>query len=198
MSTAEILYLISMICFVIAGISFVLAVFFWFFFRIPTVIGDLSGRTARKAIARIRAHNEKVGGKGYQPSATNAERGKLTSTMQHSRKLVPDKPADTGAKANTAAKAPKQDAEQRPETGMLKENLAPVERDIPETMHLEEELNTAPLDEEGTASLLGDEGDTELMNSNISEPAKVVNRTAGRKMVMLDTVMLIHTDEVIP
>ena len=85
MSTAEILSLVSLISYIIAGISLVLAVFFWFAFKIPSVIGDLSGRTARKSIARMRASNEKAGGQGYKPSATNANRGKLTDTMQHSK-----------------------------------------------------------------------------------------------------------------
>lgn len=69
MSTAEILSLISTISFVIAAISFALAVFFWFSFKIPSVIGDLSGRTAKKSIARMRASNERAGGQGYKPSA---------------------------------------------------------------------------------------------------------------------------------
>lgn len=78
---AEILSMISIIAFVIAGISLGLAVFFWFFFKIPGVIGDLSGRTARKSIARMRADNERTGRKTYQTGAINRERGKVTDTM---------------------------------------------------------------------------------------------------------------------
>ena len=47
---AETLSILSIVSFAVAGASFMLAVFFWFFFKIPTVIGDLSGRTARKSI----------------------------------------------------------------------------------------------------------------------------------------------------
>ena len=90
MSTVEILSLVSLISYIVAGICLVVTIFLWIIFKIPSVIGDLSGRTARKSIARMRANNEKAGGQGYKPSAENAGRGKLTDTMQHSKKLAGD------------------------------------------------------------------------------------------------------------
>ena len=78
---AETLQTLSIISFAVAAACFVLAIFLWFFFKIPTVIGDLSGRTARKSIAQMRAANEKSGVKSYKESKTNAERGKVTATM---------------------------------------------------------------------------------------------------------------------
>ena len=78
---AQTLQTLSVISFVIAGACLVLAVFFWLFFKIPTVIGDLSGRTAKKSIAKMRAANEKTGTKSYKESRINAERGKLTGTI---------------------------------------------------------------------------------------------------------------------
>ena len=78
---AELLLTLSTVAFVVSGVSLALSVFFWFFFRIPTVIGDLSGKNAKKSIAKIRANNEKSGNKSFKPSATNQERGKLTETM---------------------------------------------------------------------------------------------------------------------
>jgi len=56
---AETLSTLSIISFVLAVIALALAIVFWFFFDIPTVIGDLTGRTARKTIAKMRAENEK-------------------------------------------------------------------------------------------------------------------------------------------
>ncbi len=55
---AQVLSIIAIISFVIAVIAFGLAIFFWFKFKIPSVIGDLSGRTARKSIAKMRETNE--------------------------------------------------------------------------------------------------------------------------------------------
>lgn len=180
MSTAEILSLISTISFVIAAISFVLAAFFWFYFKIPSVIGDLSGRTAKKSIARMRASNERAGGQGYKPSAANASRGKLTVTMQHSRGLV----ADSKKKPATAPKKKAPAGDVMPETGLLATNQAVV-ADGQQTDLLEGSEATGLLvDEDATASLH-------------EEPKAPVKRTGGKKLTMLDEVMLIHTDEVI-
>lgn len=184
MSTAEILSLISTISFVIAGISFALAVFFWFYFKIPAVIGDLSGRTAKKSIARMRASNEKAGGQGYKPSSTNASRGKLTGTMQQA---VPQ----AGAAKKQAAAEPKRKAaaaEPRnvqasgvmPETGLLAANKAAVTGG-PQTDMLQRAEETGLLEE-----------------ANATMPLHVTSHEMpGKKLRMLDDVMLIHTDEVI-
>lgn len=185
MKTAEILSLISTLSFVIAGISLVVAVFLWFFFKIPSVIGDLSGRTAKKSIARKRASNERAGGKGYKPSATNVERGKLTDTMQHSNKLTGDvkkKPAEEPQKKNAAVepkkKSPVEDV--MPETGLLATNKA----DVVDTQQ------TELLDSGATDVLLEGDATTLLWDTP-------VKRVGGKKLTMLDEVMLIHTDEVI-
>ncbi len=165
---AETLSTLSIISFAIAGVCLVLAVFFWFFFRIPSVIGDLTGRTARKSIARMRAANEKTGVKGYKESKANAARGKLTGAIPDSDKLI---------KKNTTGN------NQNPETGLLAENQA----DRPEseaTGILESETTGLLVDEEATAPL-----DTPAQ--------KHAKRTGGKKMTMIDEVMLIHTDEVI-
>lgn len=100
-------------------------------FKIPIVIGDLSGRTAKKSIERMRLNNEKTGNKSYKTSKSNLERGKLTGTME-------------GMKQSDEANA---------ETGLLNENLA---RDFDdqateilvedETMLLDGNAKTAPLD----------------------------------------------------
>lgn len=68
-----------------SGIFFVAAVVIFFVLGIPAVIGDLSGRTARRAIEDIRNRNESTGEKAYKSSAANINRGKLTqkiSTMK--------------------------------------------------------------------------------------------------------------------
>lgn len=86
---AETLSIISLVSFIIAGVCLVLAVFFWFNFRIPRVIGDLTGRTARKSIAKMRASNEESGNKSFHQSAANVNRGKLTDTMHDLSKAQP-------------------------------------------------------------------------------------------------------------
>lgn len=174
MSTAEILSLVSLISYILAGICLVLAVFFWFFFKIPGVIGDLSGRTARKSIEKMRQANERTGNKSYRASATNAARGKLTDTMQHSSKLKKGKVQEKKAAESETV---------RPETGLLSENKADA--------YVEE--GTEALDEGETTGMLVDEETT--MALNVEAPP--VKRTDGKKLAMINEVMLIHTDEVI-
>ncbi len=71
------------------GIFFLLAVVLFFTLKIPKVISDLTGRTARKAIENIRMQNEQSGDKSYQSSAVNLERGKLTDKISNSGRIVP-------------------------------------------------------------------------------------------------------------
>lgn len=70
------------------GIFFVIAVILFFTLKIPKVISDLTGRTARKAIENIRMQNEQSGDKTYQSSAVNLERGKLTDKISQSGRLM--------------------------------------------------------------------------------------------------------------
>ena len=168
---AQTLQTLSIIAFAAAGICLVLAVFFWFFFKIPTVIGDLSGRTARKSIAKMRAANEKTGAKSYKESKTNAERGKLTGTM----------PGINSSKQSTGG---------QPETGLLADNIAEG---------LESEA-TGVLDEatsilgSETTGLLIDENATAPLAAPTQMPAV---RVGGVKLEMIEEIMLIHTNETI-
>ena len=165
---ANVLSIVSRVSFVIAGICFVLAIFFWINFKIPNVIGDLTGRTARKSIAKMRASNEASGNKSYRPSVTNINRGKLTDTMPDSAKLKNKSSASTTF-----------DKEQ---TAILEENKVSGSR----------AESTTLLDDYATEFLLdGDE--TELLEKE--EQAK--SKAAKKNLRMLDEVIFTHTDEVI-
>lgn len=52
MNTIELLQLLSIIAFISAGVIFLVAVALFFLLNIPKITGDLSGRTARKAIEK--------------------------------------------------------------------------------------------------------------------------------------------------
>lgn len=77
---------ISVISFIATGVFAILAVILWFVFKIPSVMGDLSGRTAKKSIELMRQNNEKTGVKSYRSSKENLRRGKLTSAIKESDK----------------------------------------------------------------------------------------------------------------
>lgn len=172
---ADILSIVSLVSFILSGVAFVLAILFFILFRIPSVIGDLSGRTARKSIAKMRVANEKTGVKSYKESKTNVERGKLTGTMPDSGKL------------NKKNSAP---VDGQPETGLLADNKAEgLESEA--TGVLDEE--TGMLESEATG-LLVDENATAPLTAPAQKPFV---RSGGKKIVMLEEVMFIHTEEVI-
>lgn len=72
----------------LAALSLIIAAFLFFVLKIPKVIGDLTGATARKAIDDIRSQNEKSGEKTYKSSRVNRERGMLTDKMTNSGNVV--------------------------------------------------------------------------------------------------------------
>ena len=131
---AEILHTLSIISFVLAVLFVVIAIIFWFVFKIPNVIGDLSGHNARKSIAQMRQNNEKTGDKSHKASKKNLDRGKLTGTMEGIGKY----------------------GNKNEETGLLNENLV-KEREIEDTGLLVDQDATGLLDESGETASLGNE-----------------------------------------
>ena len=73
---------------VLCGIMLVVSILLFILLKIPKVISDLSGATARKAIKNIRKQNEASGDKGYQVSAFNQQRGKLTDKISPSGNVI--------------------------------------------------------------------------------------------------------------
>ena len=172
---AQTLQTLSIISFAVAGICMVLAIFFWFFFKIPTVIGDLSGRTARKSIAKMRAVNEKTGAKSYKESKTNIERGKITGTMPDSNKPINKKDVTDDGKSETSLLTEnKVDSFESEATGVLNEA-------------------TGILESEATGLLIDESATALLETTENTQPT----RFGFKKLEMIDEVMLVHTDEVI-
>ena len=75
---------------VLDGIMAAVSVFVFFLLKIPTVIGDLTGANARKAIDDIRSHNESTGNKTHRTSQINQERGKITDKISPSGRIIRD------------------------------------------------------------------------------------------------------------
>lgn len=90
MTTYELFRYVFLGSAVACGICVVMAAVLFFTLKIPKVVSDLTGRTARKAIENIRLQNEQSGDKSYQSSAVNRERGKLTDKISRSGRLVPN------------------------------------------------------------------------------------------------------------
>lgn len=77
----ETIKLLSLIFFVASAVFLLLSIFLFFRFKIVTIVNDLSGRTARKAIAQIRDNNLRSGDKPFRSSSVNINRGKLTEPI---------------------------------------------------------------------------------------------------------------------
>lgn len=73
---------------ILCGIMFIVSILIFIFLKIPKVISDLTGATARKAIKNIREQNEASGDKGYKVSAFNEARGKLTDKISPSGNVI--------------------------------------------------------------------------------------------------------------
>ncbi len=165
---AQTLSTLSIISFVIAGVSLAAAILFWFFFKIPAVIGDLSGKTAKKSIAKMRAANEKTGNKSYRSSETNVGRGKLTETMDFADKgkAAGGRPAPKIHKPTVAAPA---------ETSLLDENKAVYAG--------------------AETELLGADADETVLLAET--PVQSAARVGGVQLTVVEIVEFIHTNEVI-
>lgn len=85
--SVELLQTLSLALYIVAGVLFLVGVALFFLLDVPKLYGDVSGRTAKKAIEAIRQQNESTGNKAYKPSAVNAERGKLTDKITQSGSL---------------------------------------------------------------------------------------------------------------
>ena len=183
---AATLSILSIVCFTLAGICLALAVFFFIFFKIPLVVGDLSGRNAQKSITRIREANEKSGRKHVNISKTNLERGIVTKTM--APLTAPQAAPQAENSMHTAVEAPTADL---PQAAPDMSTETTVESSAqPQDFAAE----TAPLIDENATTFLNDENATTLLDTTQTPTAP---RESKYPLDVTAEVILIHTDEVI-
>ncbi len=90
----QILSTLEIACLVLAALFFIVAVVLFFVLDIRKVFNDVTGRTAKKEIANMRAQNVTSGSKAYKSSAVNKSRSKLTSKISASGKIQENKGID--------------------------------------------------------------------------------------------------------
>lgn len=83
----EVYRYIFIISAILCGIMLIVSVLLFILLKVPKIINDLSGRTAKKAIKNIREQNEASGDKYHKVSAFNESRGKLTDKISQSGQL---------------------------------------------------------------------------------------------------------------
>lgn len=178
---ASTLNVVSIVLFALAGACLTLAIFSFIKFKIPRIIGDLTGRNARKSIEEMRAENEKSGRKSYRPHPVASDRGTLTEPIkQHSGKLKKPK-SQKLKKEQTAAT---QSAPTAPQHSGIGSGATDVLDDVNATVKLD-------YDENGTEVL--SEGTQVLSNEQLQQ---AVNQTSV-KFKMIQDIVLVHTEEII-
>lgn len=85
---AQIYNIISIVGFSLAGVFLIISIFSWFKFGILGIIGDLSGRTAKKSIAQMRADNEKSGNRKISPGYHTAKKEKHSGKTSNTKKAA--------------------------------------------------------------------------------------------------------------
>ena len=74
--TAQLWMIIAIAGFSLAGLSFITAVLMFIQFKIPAIIGDLTGKTAARQIEQIRQSNVSSAPVSYRPKQINVNRDK--------------------------------------------------------------------------------------------------------------------------
>ena len=77
--------IIAIVGFSLAGIALIVAVFMFIKMNIPSVIGDLTGKTVAREIKAMREFNNSKGDRRFRPSKVNLERGTLTEKVDTSK-----------------------------------------------------------------------------------------------------------------
>lgn len=189
--TYEIYRYIFLGCAGLSVLCLILAVILFFVLKIPKVIGDLTGSTARKAIENIRNQNENTGEKVHKTSAVNRERGKITDRITDTGRVIKVDVDDVGgAMATTKISTTRLKNEAR-------ESYENTLRDdgSGETTVLDAAggAETTVLDSGETTVLDGfGSGETTVLGQD--QPAAFMNGTA---FTIEYDLTFIHTDEVI-
>ena len=86
--SVELLQILSLISYILAGLFLLLAIGLFFYLKVPSLWGEVSGRTARKAIEAMKWKNEEAGPKAL-PTAISHEptASKLTAKIAKANQL---------------------------------------------------------------------------------------------------------------
>lgn len=165
--------IVSIVLFVLAAVCLAFAIFAFVTFKIPNVIGDLTGRNARKSIEKMRDANEKGGKKSYRPHPIASDRGTLTEPIKQSKK-----------ESKKLSKTAKTELRRKEAQKFDGSSATDVLEDVNATTKLE-------YDADGTEIL---SAGTEVLSEETMQTALNENTV---KIKMIQNIILIHTDEII-
>lgn len=179
---AELLTRISWILFAVALISLLCAAVLWVRFKIPEIIGDLTGRTAKKTIAKMRSDNEKTGKMVLRPGVT----GVRNSGSRHPPARHESPHRGSGQGAVCTRHSPVTQQAEAGQTGLLADNRADGNSEEG-TVLLSQTHNFLDVGHNATTLL-----------EKTGRQTGVEAERASIAFEMLDDEINIHTDEVIP
>lgn len=163
----------SLVLFIIAGTCFAAAVYFFIRFNIPRIVGELSGKTARKSIAAMRDKNNNGTPKLYKPSAAAVQRGKITKPItEFSGKISSPETEQINGNSLQVQSIPINNQTEpigsnSPSTGTLPLNLSTVSPNA----------QAFPVDNHSNSQI------TELLN-NSSSATEMLNTAAGATEIL--------------
>jgi len=210
---ADHLFIISQIAFVLSAIFLVISIVLWFYYKIPMIVGYLTGSTAKKSMESVRENNAQAGQKAL----------KVNMTTNKSRRLTEKISAEKATEKLDATEKLQQDTKSPGEMNRANEaqmgGTMLLERNMSNVSGLDNELaGETTLLSAGRADGVSSVSDaTELLSAgDATELLSVGDATAplGNRAVemsdrkravnskeqgiyILDEVMLIHTQEVI-
>lgn len=160
---------------ILCGVMLIVSVFLFVFLKVPKLISDLSGRTAKKAIKNIREQNEATGNKYHKTSGFNSARGKLTDKISPSGKLQAQ-----GQSLKFGVNTEKISTQNLAYTGQGQETTV---------------LNT-----DETELLEGSAGETTVLSESVSPETSILGQPDTSKAGIFEIefeITFIHTNEII-
>ena len=171
--------IVSIILFALAGVCLVVAIYSSIRFNIPQVIGELTGRTAKKSIAQMREKNVKTGDKSHRPSALAKERGTLTDKIDEKK----------GSKSSSQSDSTEllEDGTELLSNNDVNSNATELLSDATEKLN------------DNATELLSDE--TSILNEETSVLSPSMSATTPTQVnegfTMIQNIIFIHTNETI-
>ena len=212
----NIFQIITLACFIAAGIFFIISVILFFLLDMVKVINDLTGHTAKKEIENIRSQNQRTGTKVYKSSKVNSERGKLTDKISNSGSIIKNNSGSFGGSMGTE----KIDGSNYQNTGyedttMLEQGTSVLNENIEETSILDNGMQETSVLSYGEnineTSVLSndvavptyaygeaDVNETSLLSENSIEGTAMLNYNVFRINVSVEQeIRFIFTDEIV-
>lgn len=171
-------FVIAIVGFSLCGIALIAAVFMFIKMNIPSIIGDLTGKTVAREIKAMRDENASSGDKRFKPSKVNMERGKLTEKV-----TIDTGQTGKGKTVSTTKNAPKSKAPPKKQiTESFSTDVRPKKTDV---LNKTGSLETAVLESEATEVLSDNVADSKYDATEIIQGDSTTVLDAGDATTVL-------------